>query len=107
MRMNPKEGVSRKDLIQAEDNKQIWTFHTGLNRLALKEWEENWAKLIFTRASVVVAQDFLVSYRLIFSQNFTKLNNTNINYSLRNLETDLALPRPKTNFLRRSFKYIN
>ena len=43
MRMNPKEGVSRKDLIQAEDNKQIWTFHTGLNRLALKEWEENWA----------------------------------------------------------------
>lgn len=79
MRMNPKEGVSRKDLIQAEDNKQIWTFHKGLNRLALKEWEENWAKLIFTRASVVVAQDFLVSYRLIFSQNFTKLNNTNIN----------------------------
>ena len=79
MRMNPKEGVSRKDVIQAEDNKQIWTFHTGLNRLALKEWEENWAKLIFTRASVVVAQDFLVSYRLIFSQNFTKLNNTNIN----------------------------
>ena len=43
MRMNPKEGVSRNDLIEAEDNKQIWTFHTGLNRLALKEWEENWA----------------------------------------------------------------
>ena len=107
MRMNPKEGVSRKDLIQAEDKKQFWTFHTELNRLALKEWEENWAELIFTKASVIVAQDFLVSYRLIFLQNFTKLNNTNINDSLRNLETDLTLPRSKTNFLRRSFKYIN
>ena len=107
MRMNPKEGVSRKDLIQAEDKKRIWTFHTGLYRLVLKKWEENWAKLILTKASVIVAQDFLVSYRLIFLQNFTKLNNANINYNLRNLETDLPLPRPKTNFLRRSFKYIN
>ena len=79
----------------------------GLNHLALKKWEENLAKLIFTKTSVIVAQDFLVSYRLIFLQKFTKLNNTNINYSLRNLETDLALPRPKTNFLRHSFKYIN
>ena len=69
MRMNPKEGVSRKDLIQAADKKQFWTFHTGLNRLALKKWEENWAKLIFTRASVTVAQDFLVSCRLIFYKN--------------------------------------
>lgn len=80
----------------------------GLNRLALKKWEENWAKLIFTKASVIVAEDFLVSYWLIFLQKFTKLNNTNINYyNLRNLETDLALLRPKTNFLWRSFKYIN
>ena len=36
---------------------------------------------------------------------FTKLNDININYNLRNLETDLALPRPRTNFLKRSFKY--
>ena len=36
MRMNPKEGVSRNDLIQAADKKQFWTFHTGLNHLALK-----------------------------------------------------------------------
>ena len=36
---------------------------------------------------------------------FTKLNGININYNLRNLETDLALPRPRTNFLKRSFKY--
>ena len=38
--------------------------------------------------------------------SLTKLNDTNINYDLRNFETDLkALPRPKTNFLKRSFKY--
>ena len=39
--------------------------------------------------------------------SFTKLNvsDGNINFNLRNLETDLALPRPKTNFLKQSFKY--
>ena len=39
--------------------------------------------------------------------SFTKLNvsDGNINFNLRNLETDLALSRPKTNFLKRSFKY--
>ena len=37
--------------------------------------------------------------------SFAKLNDNNINYNLSNLETDLALPRPKTNFLKRSFKY--
>ena len=34
-----------------------------------------------------------------------KLNDTNTNYNLRNIEIDLALPRPYTNFLKRSFKY--
>ena len=34
-----------------------------------------------------------------------KPNDCNINYSLRNLETDLALPRPKANFLKQIFKY--
>ena len=34
------------------------------------------------------------------------LNEGNINYNLWNLETDLALPRPKTKFLKRSFKYF-
>ena len=29
----------------------------------------------------------------------------NINYNLRNIEADLALQRPYTNFLKRSFKY--
>ena len=37
--------------------------------------------------------------------SFAKLNDNNINYNLSNLETDPALPRPKTNFLKRSFKY--
>ena len=39
------------------------------------------------------------------SNSFAKLNDTNINYNLRNIETDLALPRPCTNFLKHSFKY--
>ena len=39
------------------------------------------------------------------SNSFVKLNDTNINYNLRNIETDLALPRPYTNFLKRNFKY--
>ena len=40
------------------------------------------------------------------SNSFVKLNDTNINYDFRNIEIDLALPRPYTNFLKRSFKYI-
>ena len=39
------------------------------------------------------------------SNSFVKLNATNINNNLRNIETDLALPRPFTNFLKRSFRY--
>ena len=39
------------------------------------------------------------------SNSFVKLNDTNINYNLRNIKTDLAVPRPCTNFLKRSFKY--
>ena len=39
------------------------------------------------------------------SNSFVKVNDTIINYNLRNIETDLALPRPYTNFLKRSFKY--
>ena len=31
--------------------------------------------------------------------SFTKLNDTSIIYDVRNLETDLALPRPKTNLV--------
>ena len=39
------------------------------------------------------------------SNSFVKLNDTNINYNLTNIETDLALLRPYTNFLKLSFKY--
>ena len=39
------------------------------------------------------------------SKSFVKLNDSNINYNLRNIESDLALLRPCTNFLKRSFKY--
>ena len=39
------------------------------------------------------------------SNSFVKLNDININYNLRDIETDLALPRPYTNFLKRSFRY--
>ena len=42
---------------------------------------------------------------LQLSNFFLKLKDTNINYNLRNIETDLALPGPYTNFLKRSFKY--
>ena len=39
------------------------------------------------------------------SNSFVKLNDTNINYNLRNIEPDLALPRPYTNFFKHSLKY--
>ena len=37
--------------------------------------------------------------------SFTKLNDANINYNLRNVETDLILPRPNNNFFKSSFTY--
>ena len=37
--------------------------------------------------------------------SFIKLKDTDRNYNLRNIETELALPKPNTNFLKRSFKY--
>ena len=39
------------------------------------------------------------------NESFNKLQNCNKKYELRNTETDLALPKPKTNFLKRSFRY--
>ena len=38
------------------------------------------------------------------SNSFVKLNDTTINYNLRDIETDLAPPRPYTNFLKGGFK---
>ena len=39
------------------------------------------------------------------SNSIVKLNDTKINYNFRNIETDLELLRPYTNFLKRSFEY--
>ena len=38
-------------------------------------------------------------------ESLVRLTELNRGYNLRNQETDLALPKPKTNFLKRSFKY--
>jgi hypothetical protein len=38
-------------------------------------------------------------------ESFVRLRELNRGHNLRNQETDLALPKPKTNFLKRSFKY--
>ena len=39
------------------------------------------------------------------SNSIIKLNDTKINYNLRSIETDIALPRLYTFFLEHSFKY--
>ena len=53
-----------------------------------------------------------IMYKILSDQSaphlrasLTDLNDSNINYNLRNLETDPVLPRPKTNFLKHSFTY--
>ena len=38
-------------------------------------------------------------------ESLVRLRELNGGHNLRNQETDLALPKPKTNFLKRSFKY--
>jgi phage antirepressor YoqD-like protein len=38
-------------------------------------------------------------------KNLVRLRELNRGHNLRNQETDLALQKPKTNFLKRSFKY--
>ena len=38
-------------------------------------------------------------------EKFIKIKDLNREYNLRSNDTDLALPKPKTNYLKRSFKY--
>ena len=38
-------------------------------------------------------------------EKFIKIKDLNTEYNLRSNYTDLALPKPKTNYLKRSFKY--
>ena len=44
-------------------------------------------------------------YSPCLGESFVRLTILNRGCNLRNDETDLALPKPKTNFLKRSFKY--
>ena len=70
------------------------------------KWKTLETRRVHTKASLMykILND-LSAPQLIMSNSFVKLNDTNINYNLRNIETDLALPRPYTNFLKRSFKW--
>ena len=60
-----------------------------------------WAKLKCVLLYKVLNQD----YSPCLGESLVRLTNLNRGYNLRNDETDLALPKPKTNFLKRSFKY--
>ena len=70
-----------------------------------------WDTLQIRRASWVNCKGTPL-YKILCGQSspclrdsFIKLKDTDRNYNLRNIETDLALPKPNTNFLKRSFKY--
>ena len=56
----------------------------------------------FTCQGYPNVQNSLNDQSLSIKEPLTKLNDSSINHNVRNLETDLALPRPKTNFLKRS-----
>ena len=71
-----------------------------------------WTKIYFIIQIVVIIQKCVLLYKVLnedyspcLSESFVRLTNLNRGYNLRNDETDLALPKPKTNFLKRSFKY--
>ena len=61
----------------------------------------------FTCQGYPNVQNSLNDQPLSIKEPLTKLNDSSTNHdNLRNLETDLALPRPKTNFLKRSFSIV-
>ena len=68
------------------------------------KWKTLETRRFHTKATLMyqILNDLSVSQ---LSNSFAKLNDTNINYNLRDIETDLALLRSYTNFLKRSFKY--
>ena len=51
------------------------------------------------------SQSISVNYSPCLRKSLITFTNLNRGYNLRNDETYLALPKPKTNFLKRSFKY--
>ena len=85
-------GVTYDDRIRSNDLLQL----LGWNTLHVRR-----AKL-----KCILLYKFLdEDYSPCLSESFVRLTNLNRGYNLRNDETDLALPKPKTNFLKRSFKY--
>ena len=60
-----------------------------------------WAKF----KSVLLYKILNENYSPCLRDMFVRLRDLNRQYNLRNYDVDLALPKPKTNFLKRSFKY--
>ena len=85
-------GVTYDDRIRSNDLLQL----LGWDTLHVRR-----AKLKCILLYKVLNED----YSPCLSESFVRLTNLNRGYNLRNDETDLALPKPKTNFLKRSFKY--
>ena len=98
-----------KDKLQKIQNRAGWVI-TGssydvksadvLNNLKWKTLETR-----HSHTKALIYQSSMIYLPPHPSNSFVKLSYSNINYNLRNIETDLALPRPYTNFLKRSFKY--
>ena len=85
-------GVTYHDRIRSNDLLQL----LGWDTLHVRR-----AKLKCILLYKVLNED----YSPCLGESFVRLTNLNRGYNLRNDETDLALPKPKTNFLKRSFKY--
>ena len=60
-----------------------------------------WAKL----KSVLLYKILNENYSPCLRDTLVRLRDLNRQYNLRNHDMDIALPKPKTNFLKRSFKY--
>ena len=85
-------GATYDDRIRLEDLLQL----LGWDTLHVRQ-----AKLKCALLYKVLNEDYLPCS----SESFVRLINLNRGYNLQNDETDLALPKPKPNFLKRSFKY--
>ena len=68
------------------------------------EWDTlhvRWAQL----KSILLYKILNENFSLCLRDTFVRLGDLNRQYNLRNYDMDLALPKPKTNFLKRSFEY--
>ena len=76
----------------------------GLDRVIFLGWDilhVRQAKLKYVLLSKVLNEN----YSPCLGESLVRLTNLNRGYNLRNDETDLAIPKPKNNFLKRSFNY--